>query len=208
MIFHKDELTKLFNDAKILKARVIMTIPGNEQSPGIAIGTTEELSFLKVMTYPNDKLSIFGTTVESGVGLLSISELIKNADDSLFTSDYGKDYIYVPDVNRFNNVFLNKVYCAYINVINMINSSIRTTSYNDVQLSQDFINMQNSYGEYKWRIDEYHSIYLYNGIINVNKSDSVSLNIYDLPNNQFICVFSVTKSKKLVISTFMMCKTI
>ena len=208
MIFHKDELTKLFNDAKILKARVIMTIPGNEQSPGIAIGTTEELSFLKVMTYPNDKLSIFGTTVESGVGLLSISELIKNADDSLFTSDYGKDYIYVPDVNRFNNIFLNKVYCAYINVINMINSSIRTTSYNDVQLSQDFINMQNSYGEYKWRIDEYHSIYLYNGIINVNKSDSVSLNIYDLPNNQFICVFSVTKSKKLVISTFMMCKTI
>lgn len=208
MIFHKDELTKLFNDAKILKARVIMTIPGNEQSPGIAIGTTEELSFLKVMTYPNDKLSIFGTTVESGVGLLSISELIKNADDSLFTSDYGKDYIYVPDVNRFNNIFLNKVYCAYINVINMINSSIRTTSYNDVQLSQDFINMQNSYGEYKWRIDERHSIYLYNGIINVNKSDSVSLNIYDLPNNQFICVFSVTKSKKLVISTFMMCKTI
>ena len=208
MIFHKDELTKLFNDAKILKARVIMTIPGNEQSPGIAIGTTEELSFLKVMTYPNDKLSIFGTTVESGVGLLSISELIKNADDSLFTSDYGKDYIYVPDVNRFNNVFLNKVYCAYISVLNMINSSIRTTSYNDVQLSQDFINMQNSYGEYKWRIDEYHSIYLYNGIINVNKSDSVSLNIYDLPNNQFICVFSVTKSKKLVISTFMMCKTI
>jgi len=208
MIFHKDELTKLFNDAKILKARVIMTIPGNEQSPGIAIGTTEELSFLKVMTYPNDKLSIFGTTVESGVGLLSISELIKNADDSLFTSDYGKDYIYVPDVNRFNNIFLNKVYCAYINVLNMINSSIRTTSYNDVQLSQDFINMQNSYGEYKWRIDEYHSIYLYNGIINVNKSDSVSLNIYDLPNNQFICVFSVTKSKKLVISTFMMCKTI
>ena len=208
MIFHKDELTKLFNDAKILKARVIMTIPGNEQSPGIAIGTTEELSFLKVMTYPNDKLSIFGTTVESGVGLLSISELIKNADDSLFTSDYGKDYIYVPDVNRFNNVFLNKVYCAYISVLNMINSSIRTTSHNDVQLSQDFINMQNSYGEYKWRIDEYHSIYLYNGIINVNKSDSVSLNIYDLPNNQFICVFSVTKSKKLVISTFMMCKTI
>lgn len=208
MIFHKDELTKLFNDTKILKTRVIMTIPGNEQSPGIAIGTTEELSFLKVMTYPNDKLSIFGTTVESGVGLLSITELIKNSDDSLFTSNYGKDYVYVPDVNRFNNIFLNKVYCAYINVLSMINSSIRTTSYADIQLNQDFINIQNSYGEYKWKIDEYHLVYLYNGLINVNKSDTISLNIYDLPNNQFICVFSVTKSKKLVISTFMMCKTI
>jgi hypothetical protein len=208
MIFHKDELTKLFNDTKILKTRVIMTIPGNEQSPGIAIGTTEELSFLKVMTYPNDKLSIFGTTVESGVGLLSITELIKNSDDSLFTSNYGKDYVYVPDVNRFNTIFLNRVYCAYINIINMINSSIRTTTYTDVQLNQDFINIQNSYGEYKWKIDEYHSIYLYNGLINVNKSDIVTLNIYDLANNQFICVFSVTKSKKCVISTFLLCKTI
>lgn len=208
MIYHKNELIKLMEDSKIVKSRIITTLPGDENSPGIMIGCSDELSYLKVMTYPNNRASIFANAISDNPnGVIPFTDLIKAADDGLFVGNCGKDYVEVPEVNRFTNVFFNNVYNAYKNIIlSTINAP--TTIYRDIHLNPDFLRIQSSYGEFKFRVDDKHQMYLYPGLININKSDKVDLTIYDLPNNIFVCMFSLAKPKNVVISIYIKCRTI
>lgn len=198
MIFTKDQLEKIQYDSKIIKSKVVVLLPGQ---PGVMIGTDDTVSYIKIIPYITDKPSIWCTTKDSVYFTASIPYMLEMIESSIDNT------IDIPlmDNLKFNLLFgkIIKGYHYYSDIINRAPS----TYYKDIHLNPDFmrtISVPASQGESCWHIDKNHSVYLYSGLVPVNKSDTVDLIIFEYPNtNNFVCKFIVNKGKKGVISVLM-----
>lgn len=197
MIYTREQLVKIQEDAKILKSRIIVILPGH---PGVMIGTDDTVSYFKIIPYDADFPSIW-TTVKDAVPFTnSIPILFENMDMNYC------DTIELPDDLRFNLLF-NKIlngYKFYMDVTDNNNS----IEYSDIHLNTDFLRIQSlpaSKGATNWIIDNDHCIYLYTGLIPTVKSDKVSLSIFDYSPTTYVCRFTVDKGKKGVILIYIYC---
>lgn len=194
MIFTKEQLERIQLDSKLIKSKVIVILPGQ---PGVMLGTDDTVSYIKLIPYNANTPSIWCTTKDSVYFTASIPyelEAITNSIDNTVNID-------VMDNLRFNLLFekIVKGYNFYVNVVN----TAPPMYYKGIHLNPDFmraISIPASQGETCWHIDRTHCIYLYSGLIPVNKSDTVDLVIFECPNtNSFVSKFTVNKGKKGLI---------
>lgn len=200
MVFTLDELLRIRETNKLLKCRILVIIPGN---PGMMIGTDETVSYIKTFPYVSDKYSIWATTKCQDYFTKSLSNVIEYVNQSSLSNQIDIDFNL-----QFNLLFI-KIMQAYNKLIGVcINPSIQ---YENIQLTSEFnkvLNLSSSQGSINYNIDNYHCIYIYQGLLSASKSDKVSLDIYDISNDIFGCRFTVNKGKKGLINIYMMCKRI
>lgn len=199
MIYTKDQLVKIDEDSKILKSRVIAILPGN---PGFMIGTDDTAAYLKVIPYNSSNPGIWNINKDPIMFTNSIPNLIEYLDSGI--SD---NTVNIIDVWYTNLLFI-KILNRY-NFFKDIENNLPCIQYNCIHTNSEFMRIMSipaSQGATRWVIDNSHVIYLYSGLLNVNKSDAVDLKIYDHPDGEtFISKFTLDKGKKGKFDVYLHC---
>lgn len=199
MIYTKDQLVKIDEDSKILKSRVIAILPGN---PGFMIGTDGTAAYLKVIPYNSPNPGIWNINKDPIMFTNSIPNLIEYLDSGISDST-----VNIIDVWYTNLLFI-KILNRY-NFFKDIENNSPCIQYNCIHTNSEFMRIMSipaSQGATRWVIDNSHVIYLYSGLLNVNKSDAVDLKIYDHPDGEtFISKFTLDKGKKGKFDVYLHC---
>lgn len=119
-------------------------------------------------------------------------------------------YDYTIDIVKFMN--LSKIYNDMTNIfvsyIQMINQNqYQSFVYNNFHLNEDFIriNSLKSKDGAKPLIIDRHIIYMYKGLIPINKKDELSLTIYETENSIDLFNFEIYKKKQPVMKMILCC---
>lgn len=179
---------KLLNKmVKALKCEFIFIMP-----EGI-IGSDKELTTISYIQADTKCIKSYELTKDIW------SELVKTveASSSKETLEYNK---VIGKLYAINRIGMNPVLGMWHNLVHEMYMFCKSTpDINIPDLKADsqfneFLTYKAKDGKFDYKVDSTHIISLFSGLIPVNKSDKLSLEIFDIGNeNTFISIFNVNK---------------
>lgn len=208
-------LKDLYNIAKSMKLKeqdyIMLTMHDNNV---FVFGIDESFTYMKTLEYQfkyqNLDIRFFNQTLYS-VGFLNMIETFEQYGTKYnWTAHYINDLGFFQEL-KYNDLFIfdkfnikNTIISKYLFLCNFIGDQTTPLEYKcfgEIRGNVDFetlLQMKSADGARPFIIDKY-VMYIFTGLLPINKSDSVELEIYNRPNTQFfLSNFKITKKKQKI----------
>lgn len=182
MNLSKKEITTLVKAGKLLKSETIV-IHGSR-----IIDVNNNI----ILTYIDLPFTLTTEILSYRLQDLATLESIMNKDSIVFLDNLGN--IYINNNIVVFNIYRNDItmYSFLMNINNMRNS-IPMITINNIRDNEFFEHCITSTTNVLFNVKDRYIITLFKGLLPINKSDKVTLNIYNSDEYSFICHFAIDK---------------
>lgn len=188
------QFRELVEMTKVLKSDIIY-IFGN-----IIYGTDSNFTYLKQMTFDN----VLGISICYEQKLMN--DFIKLCTDTIVLDNN----VLLSNIERLyinNDAYIRNILELERKINEMVLVNTNTINVDNVRENSQFehaISLKSAQGIGLYKINEEYILSIFKGLLPINKSDKVSLSIYDINDNRFLSRFIVSKPKNKIITVSVM----